>query len=157
MIGFYYGSRESRRIAELREYKKAFVILKSEIEFHRSTLEEALLNVSEKVRKPVRDVFFGVSKSLLSLYDSDVYNMWFTNVLENKKISFLAKEDIEVILSFGKCLGYLDKQMQINNIDFAINYIEQKIEEVTPASVNNKKMFNSLGILSGILFCIIFF
>ncbi|MDR2939688.1 MAG: stage III sporulation protein AB [Clostridiales bacterium] len=156
LIGIYLGSKESFRAMDLKEFKKALIILKSEIEYLNSPLLEAMQNISVKVEPPVSQVFMGMSKKMFCSESGDIYTFWQDAVLGNTKKTYLKKEDIGLILDFGKCLGHLDKNLQVNNIRFTIEQIEERVAVLNIESAKSKKMYNSMGILSGLLICIIF-
>ncbi len=67
----------------------------------------------------------------------------------------LLKKDWDHLLDFGDHLGYLDKEMQLNTIEL---YLEQLEEEILSAQGNlkkNGKLYQSLGIMGGILITIL--
>lgn len=156
LIGFFYASKESFRISDLNEMKKALTILKSEIEYALSPLSMALLNISDKTKMPISNIFMQVSNEIEKRNGDEIFDIWQKSLQVNLKKTYLIKEDIEYFESFGKCLGYLDRQLQLNNIEITINYIKDKIDVLNVKSEKNKKMYNSLGILSGVLICILF-
>ncbi len=156
LIGVYFGSKESFRVMDLREFKKALIILKSEIEYLNSPLLEAMQNVSVKTQVPINQIFIDMSKKMFCLGDDDIYTVWKESVSNNIKKTYLKNDDIDLFLGFGKCLGHHDKKLQINNIRFAIEQIDERIEILNKEALKSKKMYNSIGILSGILICIIF-
>lgn len=156
LIGFFYSYKESFRISDLSEMKKALTILKSEIEYALSPLSVALLNIADKTKNPISNIFSQVSYEIEKRSGQEISDIWKKSLLDNSIKTYLVKEDIQYFESFGKCLGYLDRQLQLNNIEITINYIKDKIEILNIKSEKNKKMYNSLGILSGILICILF-
>ena len=44
--------------------------------------------------------------------------------------TYLSKVDKSILLSFGNALGYLDKEMQKNNINLCILYLEDEMKNL---------------------------
>ena len=157
ILGFYYSANESYRINDLRQMKKAFLILRSEIEYTLSPIKEAIESISNKIDKPVCEIFKEFKDYLEKSPRSGCDNLWEKSIINNKKRCFFAEEDIHMFLSFGKIAGGMDKKLQLGTIDMIIAFIEEKIEEAKIKSVKNKKLYRSLGILAGAALCIVFF
>ena len=68
----------------------------------------------------------------------------------------LTKEDRERFSEMGRNLGYLDKDMQLHNLEAYGRELDMTIEEVTKGLPVRKKLCQSLGIMGG-LFLAIFF
>jgi stage III sporulation protein AB len=73
----------------------------------------------------------------------------------NKDRTFLAPEDRTVLEDFGKTLGYLDKQMQKNAIEYAVTYIDEKAAALQKQSDKNKRMYQSLGVIGGLFITVV--
>ena len=157
LLGFYFAYKEEFRIKDLSELKKALGILKSEIEFARTPLPEAFLHISERVEKSVGGIFYEMANKLSKKGSDSISDIWTEVFLESTKKTYFASEDLELICSFGKTLGYLDAQMQSNTIAMITDNIDTKIQFLTELSIKNKKMYRSLGVLGGILLCVVLY
>ena len=155
LIGFYLANKEDFRIKDLLEAKKAFGILKSEIEFARTPLPEAFVYISERVEKPVAEIFGSIADKLSQKSTDSISSIWSETFAQEAKKTYFANEDIELFTSFGKTVGYLDVQMQRNTIEMIVNSIDAKIDTLKELSSKNKKMYQSLGVLGGILICVV--
>ena len=149
MWGVYMASRSYFRLKDLREMKRAFAVLISEISYSQSPLCEAASNVAQKSSAPVKGIFTSLSKGLSGKVS--VSNLWSESVEHAQPDSYFQAEDLEIFKSFGKSLGYLDKEMQIRNIEMQIDYINQKSRELESTWEKSKKMYLSLGVLGGLL------
>ncbi|MCL1884783.1 MAG: stage III sporulation protein AB [Defluviitaleaceae bacterium] len=154
-IGFYLSAKESFRIQDLLEFKKALLILSSEIEYMRSTLAEACANIAKRTSQGISPIFANFSKLLTESEGETAYQLWLTAMDEGKESIFLAAEDRAVMEDFGKTLGYLDKQMQKNAIDYAVTYIDEKSTALQKQSDKNKRMYQSLGVIGGMLITVV--
>jgi len=154
-IGFYYAAKEGFRLQELQEFKKALMILSSEIEHMRAPLPVACANIAKRTNKPVSELFLNFSKLLESNEGETAYRLWMQALESQKTKSHLAEEDLDIIEGFGKTLGYLDKHMQQNAIAYAVDYIDEKAVILAAQADKNKRMYRSLGVIAGLLIAIV--
>jgi len=154
-LGLYYSSKEGFRINELLEFKKALLILSSEIEYMRAPLGIACANIAKRATLTAQTLFSRFAELLALGEGETAYQLWATSLDGIKEKSFIAPEDYNVLDGFGKTLGYLDKQMQQNAINFAVNYIDEKVAALQNASGKSKRMYRSLGIICGLLITVV--
>ena len=153
-LGLYYSAKEGFRVADLLEFKKALLILSSEIEYMRSTLSEACANIAKRTGLGVSEIFADFSRLLADGEGETAYQLWLT-AMQNSEKTFLAAEDKTVFEDFGKTLGYLDKQMQKNAITYAVSYIDEKAATLQAQSDKNKRMYQSLGVIGGLMIAVV--
>ena len=154
-LGMYYAAREGFRANELLELKKALLILSSEIEYMRAPLNMACANIAKRTENTTATLFGEFALGLDTGEGETAYQVWLTAMAAIKEQSFLVEEDMTILDGFGKTLGYLDKHMQKNAIDFAIDYIDEKVTELQNKNSKNKRMYRSLGIICGLLISVI--
>lgn len=155
LIGVYFGNIYSFRIRDLKEIRKALVILKSEIEYSLMPIGQAASNISEKLRHPISSIFLKFSNLLEKKVEP---RLALQQSFEKYKFdTYLTEEDTSQFNSLGKTLGYLDKNLQLNSIEITIKYLEEKINELTALHIKNKKLYQTLGILAGVLIVVIMF
>ena len=154
-LGLYYSSKEGFRISELLEFKKALLILSSEIEYMRTPLNIACANIAKRTALTAGTMFLHFAELFATDEGETAYQLWAAALDGIKAKSFLAAEDFSVLDGFGKTLGYLDKQMQQNAIDFAVSYIDEKVTAFQTASGKSKRMYRSLGIICGLLITVV--
>jgi stage III sporulation protein AB len=156
LLGAYFGNLPQLRLDELNEWKKALMMLRSEIGFASSPLPEAMRNISQRVGKPVSLVFLDFATALEAREKGDMSLIWARVIGARQKESRLSDEDRGWIDNFGRTLGYLDKTMQVGAIDLACGYMESQTEALAPACAKAKKLCRSLGWLGGLLVAVIF-
>lgn len=154
-LGLYFSAKEGFRVQDLLEFKKALLILSSEIEYMRATLSEACANIAKRTGLGISPIFARFSQLLSENEGETAYQLWLAALAENKERVFLAAEDFAVIEDFGKTLGYLDKQMQKNAIDYAVAYIDEKAAALSAQSDKNKRMYRSLGVIGGLMVTVV--
>jgi len=152
-LGMYYSAKEGFRVQDLLEFKKALLILSSEIEYMRSTLSEACANISKRTSFGISPIFADFSQLLAQGEGESAYQLWLT-AMQNQS-TFLAQEDRAVLEDFGKTLGYLDKQMQKNAIEHTVTYIDEKTTTLQAQSSKNKRMYQGLGVIGGLLITVV--
>ena len=155
LLGIYFARLDSFRRGDLNEWKKALLILRSQIAFAALPLPEAMSAASGRVSGSVSQSLALFAERLQSRDSADVYSIWVNTLNECKSNSYLKQEDWEWLGNFGKTLGFLDRSMQLNSIDLTVSYIDGKSEMLASQSEKNKKMFSSLGILGGMLIVVI--
>ena len=154
-IGFYFAAKEGFRVQELQEFKKALMILSSEIEHMRAPLPVAAANIAKRTKKPASEIFQNFSKLLETNEGETAYQLWAQAINDQKPGTHLAEEDWDILEGFGKTLGYLDKQMQLSAITYTIEYIDNKTVALLSQADKNKKMYRSLGIIGGLLLAVV--
>jgi len=154
-LGIYYSSKEGFRVYELQELKKALLILSSEIEYMRAPLNIACANIAKRTESTIGTLFSTFAELLANNEGETAYQLWGVATDGIKKKTFMALEDLSVIDGFGKTLGYLDKHMQQNAINYAVNYIDEKVTALQTQGDKNKRMYRSLGVICGLLITVV--
>ena len=150
-LGLYFSARESLRIKELLEVKKALLILWSEIEFLSTPLATACENIAHRTENTVAKLFENFSARLGLGEGGTAYTHWAQSLDYVAETSFMKAEDFSVLEGFGKTLGYLDKIMQKNAIDHTTHYIDDTVATLQAASQKSRRMYHSLGVVGGLL------
>ena len=156
LAGIYCGNVDGYRVKDLADMKKALAILKSEIEFAHTPLPEALVSIGERMGGPVGGMFLMLSQRLGKARGTDAATLWEECVRHFAPQTYFNKEDTAQVIAFGRVLGYLDKGMQMANIAITADYITEKMAQINETRLKNKRMFQSLGVLGGLLVVIIF-
>lgn len=155
LLGLYYAAKEGYRISDLSEFKKALLILASEIEYMRTPLPQACINISTKTSGAISAMFEIFADYLGKNNSETAYRLWSKAAEETLQAAYLTAEDRQTVDSFGKTLGYLDKQMQKNAIDLAVSYIDEKTNALYAMQDKNTRMYRSLGVLGGLLLTVV--
>lgn len=154
MFGVNMSAQQKIRMNELNCVKKAFLILKSQINYSLETLPVALINIAKKSEYPINIIFKSISERLVQKDKKSIADIWSEEFKTNSQNTHLSKEDIETIADFGKALSSLDRKLQINNIDIVIEYINKTIEVIADKNEIESRMYRSLGVLGGILLAV---
>jgi stage III sporulation protein AB len=155
-LGLIYSTRLKRRVDDFITYKKALILLKSEINYSVTPLPEAFENVGKKIDGYIGEYFTVISKELKNKITGDINKVFKEHALKILQDTCLNKSDIENIVSFSSNLGILDKESQINNIKLQIEVVNEEIENARVDEGKNGKLFKVLGVLGGIFVIVIF-
>lgn len=155
LFGLYYGNRAHYRIADLEEFKKTLILLKSEIEFSMTALPEAMALIAGKTTRKFAAFFEEIGSRLNQKTGESIGDLWEEALALLPQKTYLAEEDTDYFRSLGGALGALDRKLQSNSIQVMIAYIDATAEALAAVSSKSKKMYPSLGILGGILIAVV--
>lgn len=158
VTGYYYSVLDKFRLDDLRQFKIIFTMLKSEVNFLSLPLFESFLEISKRIDdRNIKKIIENFSNELSQKKQLRCKDIWESSVMKNLNTTYLHKDDFLMLKNFGNCLGYLDKSQQINNIDLALNYIEEKETFLSLEIQKNSKIFRNSSIMIGFLIVIILF
>lgn len=149
--GYYFSMADKFRIEELRDMKRAMTILKGEIDFSSSPLSEAFREAGQRVGGTTSELMEEFSECLAKRKGESASQMWSETLEKKRKNSYFGKEDIDAFLSFGRALGYLDREQQCSQIDLVVSYLNQTEETLLEKSAKTAKLYRSMGVLIGTL------
>lgn len=155
--GMYFASIDSLRIKDLKEVKKALKMLEGEIIYAKNKVSIALENISCRLPYPISNIFSDVfSQSDELSFDANIKELWLNSLEVNSKNTFLSRDDIDYLKGIGDLLGYLDTETQKNTLEMYVLHIDNEIELLNENRDKNAKMYQSLGVLTGLLIIILF-
>jgi len=155
LIGLYYSNIDGYRISDLLEMKRAISILQSEIEFTGTPLSEAAANVALRTKGSVSRIFERLSGLIETNKQDSISAIWESAYSPAAAEAYFSKKDSEQFMEFGNALGYLDGNMQIKNITLLLDYIDSQIDELNECKAKNRKMYRSVGFLTGLLIVVV--
>ena len=82
--------------------------------------------------------------------------MLFRSSKELKSNQYITESDINLFTSFFTERGYDNEVMQRKDMQMKINAMDQLILKMDKELERNYKMYISIGVMSGLFFCIIF-
>ncbi len=153
-IGFYYSLRPKYRKNDLLSLKRALHLLVSEMKFL-SSIKEAIKNIEDNIEEPIKAIFKTFYENMENRLGEDVQILWEDALRENIKKTYLQKEDEEEMKIIGKSLSSIDKDFNIEAINMITEYIDTKMEDIEKEKNKNTKMYQSLGVLSGLMIVIL--
>ncbi|HOQ16369.1 MAG TPA: stage III sporulation protein AB [Defluviitaleaceae bacterium] len=156
-IGYLFDRFELYRMKDLENIKRALLFLKGEIDYMIASLPVAMEEVGSRVGTNIGKIFSHVGESMKNKRGYSAEKLWKESVELYKDSTYLSKEDINNLLALGTALGYLDKEMQKNNIDLLLVYLEDEINRLKLHRHKNGRLYKTLGFLGGILIVILLY
>ena len=154
-IGFLKALTYKNRLVELYEFQKGIELFETEVRFTKSPLSEAFNKIADNLSGEVSKIFKKFSISYISSDGQTASVIWNETILNNINNLNLTNDDLNIIRDFGVCLGTLDAEGQINSISSVVSRIESQIETVRGFCNKNAKLYQSLGVYSGILISVL--
>ena len=154
-LGYKKSAAISDRLFLLREIEKLLLLLMGEITYRREALPEAVLRVSGKVQEPLCS-FVKETAEMAQKYQGERFACIFReNAEKYLKNSELTQKDFEEFVQLGEYLGYLDTDMQKNTTQWYLQQLKTEIDILAGEIPVKKKLYRSLGVLSGIFLAIL--
>ncbi|NLP46594.1 MAG: hypothetical protein GX347_06090 [Epulopiscium sp.] len=157
LIGTYFLKRHLYYVEDLQMLYKGLTMLESEIYYSKSPLPIALEQIGIRLETNVRLFFIETTKELKKKTGKSISVIWEDIIKKNIEYTYLTSEEERLLVSFGKTLGYLDREMQIKNIMLIKSYLEEQIQQAINYKNQQAKLYQRLGILGGLLISIILF
>ncbi len=151
IIGFIIADNFKYRPKTLRDLQVALSMLETEINYGHSTLPEALRSISRKCEKDVAELFVLATNNLAVRNGFTACEAWEKALNKFYNNSYITKNDYEILIAFGKYLGFTDKKDQIKNIRLTIDNLKQQEIMALEEKQKNEKLWKYLGILSGLM------
>lgn len=155
VTGAFLCLREKYRLQDIQMLQRAILLLQGEIGYLSAPLAEALENVSYKISGEIGNVLEKVSRQLAQREEQTAEEIWNTVWQREAKSMYLTAEDVQMVLEFGKTLGYLDKQQQENSMQRLLFDLGQMEKRITQRLQKNGKLYYRMGILCGLLLIVV--
>lgn len=153
-IGFYIGEIYKRRFVHLSELFKSVLLLNNEVMYSHTALPEAFINVSNKIKSPVSDLYSNMANDLISGECANVYQSY----KKNKKIEStslnLEEEDERVLEHFFKNIGESLVYGQDKIFTLTIESLKMNCARAEKSATQNTKLFRRVGICVGAIMVI---
>lgn len=154
LLGIHLGARVGYRISDLQSIRRAITLLRSEITYRLTPLPTACHHIGTKAQGAVGQIFSRCHQ-LLTEEQLSFQEAFDRAIQAYQGKMYLQEEDLRELSALGKSLGHIDKEMQSQQMDLMLAYIDHKIMEQQPIYLKNKKMYQTLGVLSGLLIVVI--
>ena len=142
-MGNWRSRQYQQRIKDLQILQLIISCLIGEISYARNTLPEAFSRISEKVASPFLEYLQSVAKRLKEQEQT-----------VRQKTS-LREEDWDLFLQTLGHLGYLDAKMQIQLLESGRTELAMREEKLQYQLPEQKRVWQSLGILGGAFLVVI--
>ncbi|QZY56967.1 stage III sporulation protein SpoIIIAB [Crassaminicella profunda] len=155
-IGYIFSYQYTQRLYQLKNLYLSFQLLETEILYASNALPIAMKRVGKKSSKKISTIFTDTYKILYSKMGYSIEEAWSKAIDQNIKNLSLNKEDQEILIDFGKNLGFTDKENQLKNFQLIYLRLKKQQEHAEQLKIKNGKLCKSLGILIGLAIVIVF-
>ena len=153
-LGLYFAGRGRCRLDDLQQLRKALEILQGEISFAATTLPEAAEHAAARLEAPIAGLFASFAALLDAGGGLTASGAW-EQALANSQGLFLEEEDADCLRAFGRTLGYLDRDMQLNAIQTTLGQLADREALLSEKQRRDGKLYRNLGILGGLLLVVL--
>lgn len=155
--GFYMAKLGAFRMQDLEQLKKAITIFNAEITYSATPLFEVFNEISNRTNGVVAMAFEAAAEGLLNRKGKTAEEIWSKSVIDVQTNAYFNEEDMEYLFSFGRTLGFADKEMQVRNAVLLLDYIENAQSALREKRKVDERLYKTLGLLGGIMVCIVLF
>ena len=148
-LGMIKGQELQKRLSDMLEIKRIFIILKSQIEYTRSTFPAVFGQMARRCDGIYKEWLLYLAKELNKCQANRIRNIWEDGVDEVLFKTQLKKTELELIKSVGTNLGQLDIESQTNAICLFLEQWEETIQKTRADLDAKKRLSNLLGVLGG--------
>ncbi|GEN45290.1 stage III sporulation protein SpoIIIAB [Alkalibacillus haloalkaliphilus] len=154
-VGIDIARNYSKRPKQIRELLQALQIMEAEIVYAQEPIHRVLSYVSKQLSPPVSYIFHDLSEQLM-LGDASLQSLWEDVVSKQWRQTAMKAKEKEVVLQFGQSLGLHNIEQQQKQIQLAKVHLQHELEAALEDEKRFSGMFRTLGVLSGLLFVLIF-
>ena len=149
-IGILKAESLNVRVKRLLELKRMIGCLQGELRFHKVSLSEAFEQAALRLEAPF-DVFLNeLSEKLEKKDQKNLMELWQDAVDQLLKKEGFQKADRYLLEMLGKGLGYLDLQMQVENLQLVMMQTEEAISEAKETQKIKGKLYQTMGMTAGV-------
>lgn len=155
-MGFRFSMDLESRLKSLRELQRLMGMLKGEIQYAATPLQEAFEVMAECAEEPFCSY---LKKTAADMEQRDGRTM--AVILEENAYMLygktgLKRADIRNLVRAGARLGYLDTEMQLRTIDFFLGELEKECGLAQEEYQGKVKVYRCLGFMGGLFAAVIF-
>ncbi len=150
-LGMYQAGRIRKGYEELVYLKKVILYIRGEIQYRILGMGELFQEISDKVKQPYASAFFQLGQTMEEGRGENFSTMWEEIVIKALDPVIVCEKDRDRLKELGENLGFLDKEMQMNYLNFFLENLDVSIAEKREKVQSDEKLCKILGILLGIL------
>lgn len=155
-LGLQIAKDYRERPRQLRALMNSLRLLQAEIEYSVTPLPLALSHVAKRSQSSVAPVFETAAERL-EAGNASVLVAFQDGMTVNRPKAAFKPEDYEVIDEFVKTLGTSDRVHQSRQLQVTLTRLEGLEREAREAQRKNERLWQYLGILSGLLVVILLY
>lgn len=154
-LGFWLADQWRIHLKYLEQLRKMIFLLKGEILYAHSPLEEAFFRAGKKSGGELGVFFVDISRRIENQSGELFFTIWQEEIAGLGKRVPLSEKDRSELLGFGEHLGYLDLEMQERTILLYLEQLDLEIDYLREHQREKCRLYTSLGVMGGLFLAII--
>ena len=146
-IGISCSVDVKRYCMELRLLKQMLYMLRGEIKYTKTPLQEAFTAISLRMPEPFCSFLRQTAEEMENLDGRTFGELFKGQIRKGLGSTRLKMEDLEQLGALGESLGYLDLEMQISSIELYLEQLEVRIRDTLQLELLMKKLTQISGVL----------
>ena len=155
LIGLWHRALYLRKSRNLLTFQKGIGILEGEISYGRTPLPDAFCEMAKRTSGRV-SVFFDEVSGKLESGTGEFSDIWSGAIEKMFRERELGTEDRHELEELGNTLGYLDVDMQLQALKLYQSRLDQSIRSWEREKEKRTRLYPILGVISGLLICLLF-
>ena len=144
-LGILLSRKYKYRLETLDEFKNEFKIIENKIKYTYQPLEEIFSEIADISSYEVKKLFEDVASNI----KAKVAELAWKEGIDKADLN-IKKEYKESLKEFGTLLGKVNKEGQLNQINFTNELLDRQIEKAKHEREKNETMYQKLGVIFGI-------
>lgn len=156
LFGFQAAAMYRERPRQLRALKRALTHLQAEVEYQLTPLPQALSHVASRAGQPFEQLFEGV-RDRLQGGGATIREAFQSSLTQLEAESALSHSDCEAVLAVAETLSTMDRGHLDTQFQLSIDALSQAEAEAIEQGTKNARLWQYLGILSGVMIVILLY
>lgn len=154
-IGYYYYMEIKTRLNNLKSIKEIMIMIENEIAYSKASLPNLCRSLESRFSGKFQKFFQQINKENENLVGNSFGTIWTEACDKLREEIGVKKSDSLILQQFLGNQNYNNVDMQLKSMEFRRRELEKVIDEIEKTIESSKKMYLSLGVMSGILATII--
>lgn len=154
-MGYRRGIELTRELSELQEIRKIFLMLRSEVEYAQSPMDDAFYQIGERLSGHYQRWLCSLAENLEQRTGQNFQEIWEISVQSCLLESHLSRKNLGFLKNMGANLGHYDRTMQIGAIDLYLEQLKLSIQNMQEEIPEKRRILNCLGVMGGIFVAVI--
>lgn len=150
-FGFYESRRLSERLQTLKELYRLTALLRSEIQYTALPVPEAVSRIAQRTTGQFKAFLEAVAAQLYLQSGETLAQVWRAQAQRYFEDGPLKAEDIRLLKEVGDNLGYSDRHSQLGAVELCMENFQMAIGQLEKNIPARKKLYQCLGIFSGLM------
>lgn len=148
-IGFARGHDLQIHLKELEELKRIFLWIRSEIQYNKIPFSEVFWKIENKTSGNFKLWLQTLADSLEKRDKHTFQELWESSITKCLKETLLSKEERKELKDIGTGLAYIE------TIEVYLEQLEIRIQRAREDTTSKQKIYQSMGVMSGIFLIIL--